>query len=153
MRQIVKWGLLLAVLGGGLALAGDAQPKMRKNEDRIKIPGTFVSIGETLAKLGANAQDSLHTRGALGLLAKDGALWSFVDNAKGHGVITNPKWKGKATRIFGWRFPKTRFIEISKFEIQDGGTWVAYDYCKSCGWEPGDNHDRDLCDDCAEAEK
>ncbi len=143
----------LACLAGGLARAGDPPAELRKNDQRIQIPGKLVSIGETLGSLGANAQDSLYTRGALGLLAPDGELWSFVDNQKGHGVLTNERWKGKETRILGWKYPKTRYIEISKLELRDGDAWVAYDYCKSCGWEPGDNHDRDLCEDCAEEEK
>ena len=32
--------------------------------------------------------------------------------------------------------------------FKEGDKWVAYDYCKTCGFEPGDNKDKDLCDDC-----
>ena len=79
---------------------------------------------------------------------EDGTLWTFVDNTKGHLVITNGKMRGKEVKILGWRFPKTQYLEISKYQIKDGENWVAYDYCKACGFEAGDNKDTDLCEDC-----
>ena len=42
-----------------------------------------------------------------------------------------------------------KFIEISKYQLKEGEKWVAYDYCKTCGWEPGDHKDTDLCEECA----
>jgi hypothetical protein len=150
VRTHVFLALAVAVFVGGLARADDPPVERRQNKDRIEVPGTFVGIGEFLESKGANAQDSLHTRGALGLLDADGQLWSFVDNAKGHTVITNADRKGEEVKVLGWKYPGTRFLEISKFQVKEDGEWVAYDYCRVCGWEPGDNHDRDLCEDCAE---
>ncbi|MCC7140027.1 MAG: hypothetical protein IT460_16525 [Planctomycetes bacterium] len=139
----------LALVTAGIALAEEPAVKRRENKDRTEFPGTFVSVGAMLESLGADAQDTLYTKGALGLLAPDGTLWSFVDNAKGHGVITSSKLKGKEVRILGWKYPKTQFIEISKYQLKEGEKWVAYDYCKTCGWEPGDHKDTDLCEECA----
>jgi hypothetical protein len=153
MKHVLLLVAALAGLATAVAVAEDDPAPLRQNEDRIEVPGTFASVGAILASRGANAQDALHSRGALGLVTPEGALWSFVDNAKGHGVIVNRKLEGKDVRILGWKFPKTRFIEISKYQVKDGDEWVAYDYCKGCGWEPGDNHDTDLCEDCAEEEK
>ncbi len=148
MKKTVTF-LALAAVSAGIALAGDAPVKLRDNKDRIEIPGKFVSVGAALEALGANAQDSLYTKGALGLEAPDGTLWTFVDNEKTHGVIRDGKLKGKEVKILGWKFPKTQYVEISKYQLKDGERWIAYDYCKTCGWEPGDHHDTDLCDECA----
>ena len=83
----------------------------------------------------------------------DGTLWTFVDNAKGHLVITNEKLRGKDVKVLGWRFPKAQYVEVSKYQVNEGTKdapkWAPYDYCKTCGFEPGDNHDTDLCEDCA----
>lgn len=142
--------VLVAVTTVGIAIAGDAPVKLRDNKDRIEIPGTMVSIGATLEALGANAQDTLYTKGALGLQDAEGNLWTFVDNEKGHGVIRDAKLKGKEVKILGWKFPKTHYIELSKYQMKQGDKWVAIDYCKTCGWEPGDHKDTDLCTGCAE---
>jgi hypothetical protein len=144
--------LALATVTTGIALAADpATPvKLRDNKDRIEIAGTMVSVGAALEALGANAQDTLHTKGALGLQDADGLLWTFVDNEKGHLIIKNAKLKGKEVKILGWKFPKTQFIEISKYQVKEGEKWVAYDYCKTCLWEPGDHKDTDLCPGCAD---
>lgn len=143
----------VAAISAGIALADDAPVKLRDNKDRIEIPGTMVSIGAALEALGANAQDTLYTKGTLGLRAPDGTLWTFVDNEKTHGVLHDAKLKGKEVKILGWKFPKTQYIEISKYQVKEGDNWVAIDYCKTCGWEPGDHHDTDLCPGCAEEEK
>ena len=141
---------LVAVTTVGIAIAGDAPAKLRDNKDRIEIPGTMVSTGAALEALGANAQDTLYTKGALGLQEADGTLWTFVDNEKDHGVIRDAKLRGKEVKILGWKFPKTQYIEISKYQVKQGDKWVAIDYCKTCGWEPGDHKDTDLCPGCAE---
>ena len=76
-----------AAVSAGLAFAGDAPVKPRENKDRAEFQGTMVSLGAALEALGANAQDTLYTKGALALQAPDGTLWTFVDNEKGHSVI------------------------------------------------------------------
>jgi hypothetical protein len=143
---------LCAVFVGGLAFAGDAAApaKKRENKDRVEIAATFASVGATLEGLGADAQATLHTKGALGLLLPDGTFWSIVDNAKGHGVIFGAKLLGKEVKVLGWKFPKAQFVEVSKYQLKEGEKWVAYDYCKTCGWEPGDHKDTDLCPECVE---
>ena len=153
----MNWKRLTLVAGfacitAGLVMAEEAA-KRRDNKDRIEVTGTFASVGATLEARGANAEDTLFTKGALGLIDADGALWTIVDNAKDHGIVTNAKLKGKEVRALGWKFPKTQFIEISKYQLKEGDKWVAYDYCKTCGWEPGDHKDKDLCDDCAGEKK
>jgi hypothetical protein len=142
--------LLMIVALAAVAVLPQEKAKKRELKDRIEIPGTIVCIGCTLEKeAGAEAQCTLHAKHAQGLLAADGTLWTLVDNAKGHIVMTNEKLRGKEVKLLGWKYPKAQYVEISKYQLNEGGKWVAYDYCKSCGFEPGDNHDRDLCDDCA----
>ena len=142
----------LATVTTGIALAGDAPApaKLRENKDRVEIAGTFVSVGAVLESLGANAQDTLYTKGAIGLQTEDGLLWTFVDNEKTHGLVRNTKLKGKQVKVFGWKFPKAQYIEVSKYQLKDGEKWVAYDYCKTCGWEPGDHKDTDVCPGCVD---
>ena len=149
MKKLIAL-VAVAAVSAGIALAGDAPVKLRDNKDRVEIPGTMISVGATLEALGANAQDTLYTKGALGLQDADGLLWTFVDNEKTHGVIRDAKLKGKQVKIMGWKFPKAQYIEISRYQVKQGDTWVGYDYCKTCGWEPGDHKDTDLCADCAE---
>jgi hypothetical protein len=130
-----------------LGLVQDA--KKRELKDRVEIAGTILCVGCTLEKqAGADAQCTLHAKHAQGLLAADGTLHTFVDNAKGHIVMTNEKLRGKEVKILGWKFPKSNYVEISKYQVKEGDKWVAYDYCKSCGFEKGDNKDLDLCEDC-----
>src|SRR6185436_17570803 len=130
-----------------LGLVQDA--KKRDLKDRVEIAGTIVCLGCTLEKQsGADAQCTLHAKHAQGLLASDGTLHTFVDNAKGHIVMTNEKLRGKEVKILGWKYPKSNYIEVSKYQVKDGDKWVAYDYCKTCGFEKGDNQDADLCEDC-----
>ena len=140
---------LAAVLALLAVAAAPPQAQKRALKDRVEIAGKIVCIGCTLEKeAGADAQCTLHSKHAQGLLAADGTLWTLVDNAKGHLVITNPKLKDKEVRILGWKFPKGQYLEVSKYQVKEGEKWVAYDYCKTCGFEPGDNKDLDLCEDC-----
>jgi len=137
-----------------LALAGVAQEKFKKRDlkDRQEISGRIVCIGCTLEQQdgGADSQCTLHARHAQGLQMGDGTLWTLVDNGRGHPLITTDKWKGKEVKLAGWKFPKAQYIEVWKFQVKEGDRWVAYDFCKVCGYEAGhDNRDRDLCDDCA----
>lgn len=144
----------LAVVAALAALAVPLQEKFkpRDNKDRTEIPGKVVCIGCTLAgqEGGADAQCTLHSKHAQGLMAADGTLWTFVDNAKGHAVMTNAKLRDKEVKILGWKFPKAQYIEVSKYQAKEGDKWVAWDYCKVCGFEEGDNKDTDLCEDCKE---
>ena len=123
--------------------------KKRELKDRVEIEGSIVCVGCTLEKgSGADAQCTLHAKHAQGLLGKDGMLYTFLDNAKGHIVMTNDKLRGKEVKILGWTYPKSQVIEIFKYQVKEGDKWVAFDYCKTCGFEKGDNKDLDLCDDC-----
>jgi len=134
-----------------VAVAATQDFKQRDNKDRQEIAGKIVCIGCTLQKQegGANSQCTLHAKHALGLLAADGTLWTFVDNAKGHLVIGNAKLKDKEVKIFGWKFAKAQYVEVSKYQVKDGDKWVPYDYCKTCGFEANhDNKDTDVCDHC-----
>ncbi len=144
---------VVVALLAAVALAGDAPDapaKRRENKDRVEIPGKIVCVGCTLESWGADAQDTLYSKHAQGLLAPDGTLWTFVDNTKGHLVITNEKLRDKEVKVFGWKFGKAQYVEVSKYAVKEGDAWVAYDYCKDWGFEPGDNKDTDLCPDCSE---
>ena len=149
MKKLLSFLSAAAVLVAGVALAGEPAAKRRDNKDRIEIQGTIVSIGATLESMGANAEDTLYMKGAQALLTPDGTLWTIVKNAKGFGVVTNEKLRGKEVKILGWKFPKAQYVEISKYSVKEGDKWVPYDFCKTCGWEANhDNHDTDLCEDC-----
>ncbi len=141
----------LALLLAVMVIPATAQDKAPKRElkDRVEIAGKVVCVGCTLEKeAGADPQCTLHAKHAQGLLAADGTIWTLVDNAKGHLLMTNGKLRDKEVKILGWKFPKGQYIEVSKYQLKEGDKWVAYDYCKTCGFEPGDNKDKDLCDDC-----
>ena len=141
----------LAVLLASLALwlPPQEKPKKRALADRAEIQGTLVCVGCHLEnEVGAESQCTLHSRHAQGLLAGDGLVFTLLDNAKGHLVRTNEKLRGRNLKLFGWRYPKTQIIEVSKYQVKEGDAWVAYDYCKTCGFEKGDNQDTDLCEDC-----
>lgn len=141
------WLLSLAVLAS--ALVPQEGAKKRELKDRVEIEGTIVCVGCTLEKGGgADAQCTLHAKHAQGLLGKDGLLYTLLDNAKGHLVISNDKLRGKEVKLFGWTYPKSQVIEVSKYKLKEGDAWVQWDYCKTCGFEKGDNKDTDLCDDC-----
>ncbi len=123
--------VVLALVG---LSAGEPQEKKKRDlKDRVEIPGTIVCIGCTLANQdgGAESMCTLHAKHAQGLLMSDGTLWTFVDNDRGHLVITNAKLRGKEVKIKGWKFAKTQYIEISKYEVKDGDKWAAYDFCKT----------------------
>ena len=140
---------LLIAIAGVVLLAPVQDAKKRDLKDRVEVAGTIVCIGCTLEKTaGAEAQCTLHSKHAQGLLDAEGKLWTFVDNAKGHLVMTNDKLKGKEVKVSGWKFSKGQYIEISKYQVKEGDKWVAWDYCKTCGFEKGDNKDLDLCEDC-----
>ena len=139
MRRIIALALLSTLAIVGLALQQgdrqDADPKfkLRELKNRKEFEGTVVCIGCTLQKQegGANAQCTLHSKHAQGLLMKDKTLWTLVDNDRGHMVITNKKMRGKTVKINGWSFPKAQYIEISKYKIKKGDEWIGYDYCKT----------------------
>ncbi len=145
--------VLPAVLMLGAMAFSQSESKHGKRQlkDRVEISGTIVCVGCTLQNQdgGADAQCTLHAKHAQGLLAPDGTLWTFVDNAKGHIVIANEKLRGKEVKVLGWKFPKAQYVEICKYQVKDGDRWAAYDYCKNCGFEKGDYQDKDVCDDCA----
>ena len=146
-----RWIPLALVLLAAAALS--AQEKFRKRElkERVDISGTIVCIGCTLAAQdgGADPQCTLHARHAQGLLAPDGTLWTFVDNARGHHLVTHEKLRGQEVKVLGWKFPKAQYIEVWKYSLKAGDAWESWDWCKTCGFEKGDNQDKDVCADCA----
>jgi len=130
------------------AAAQDKAPK-RDLKARVEIAGKIVCVGCTLEKeAGADPQCTLHSKHAQGLQGTDGLLYTFLDNAKGHIVMTNDKLRGKEVKILGWKYPKSQVVEVFKYQVKEGDKWVAWDYCKTCGFEKGDNKDADLCEDC-----
>jgi len=152
MGAVAALGLALAAARGQEPPAGDpadAPVAKRTLAQRQEIPGKLVCIGCWLEKrAGAESACTLHAKHAQGLLAPDGTLWTLVDNARGHGVITNAKIRDKELEIRGWRYPKGQYIEVWSYQVRAGGGWTGYDWCKVCGWEVGDNKDTDLCDGC-----
>ncbi len=140
-------GLAAAAL---TALAGEEPVKKREYKNRQEYVGTIACIGCELEKRGADAQVALHSKHAQGLLGADGTLWTFIDNARGHHLITHKKLLGKEVKVVGWKFPKTQYIEAWSYFIKKGEKWVHWDYCKICGFEPGDHKGTDLCPGCAE---
>src|SRR5262245_15863678 len=102
----------------GFAAIPQEKASKREPKDRIEMAGTVVCIGCTLEKQpgGADAQCTLHAKHAQGLLAADGTLWTFVDNAKGHLAITNEKLRGKEVKLLCWKFPKAQYVELSKYQ-------------------------------------
>lgn len=144
MRNI----LAASVLAGMIAVAAFADAPKGAKEEIVK-EGQLVCVGCHLQKEhGADAQCTLYAKHAQGLLASDGTLWTLIDNTRGHAFVTDKKLAGKPIRIHGWAFPKTQVLEIHRYDLQEGGKWAAYDYCKTCGWEPGDHKGKDLCEDC-----
>lgn len=133
-----------------VAAAGDDAGKKKDFKKLVVVQGTLVCIGCELEKDGADAQCTLHTKHAQGLKDSDGLIWTILDNAHGHGVITNEKWRGKEAKLHAWRFEKAQYLEAWSVELKDGDKWVPYAFCKDCGWEKGDHGESDLCDDCKE---
>jgi hypothetical protein len=146
----------LTVVLSALAFLGTSfqdKPKKRDLQDRKWIEGKIVCIGCHLESLerGADAQCTLHAKHAQGLLAKDGALWTFVDNERGHHLIVAKTLRDKEIQVYGWSWPKAQYIEAYKYRVKAGGDkWVVWDYCKTCGFEQGDNGDTGLCPECRE---
>ena len=144
----------IAFAAAGLtALAEEAKVKKRQFKDRQEFVGTIACIGCELEKRGANAQCTLHAKHAQGLLAKDGTLWTFIDNTRGHHLIKHKKLLGKPIKVVGWKFAKTQYIEAWSYYVKKGDKWVHWDYCKICGFEPGEFQGTDLCPGCAEDEQ
>lgn len=114
-----------------LALLQD--PKPRELKDRQEFAGRLVCVGCTLQNQegGADAQCTLHSKHAQGLLLEDGTLWTLVDNARGHLLITNPKLRDQEIRITGWSWPKAQYIEVSRYAVKRGDDWIGFDYCKT----------------------
>lgn len=141
--------LLGLVLAAGIAMGAVQDTRKRQMEDRVWLEGKVVCIGCTLAaEYGADAQCTLHSGHAQGLLDKEGRIWTLLDNTRGHGVITNKRLSDKDARLFGWTYEKHLYVELWRYELKKDGKWIGYDYCKTCGFEEGDNKDSDLCPDC-----
>ncbi len=140
----------IVALGAALGLAGaradDAKPA---GKQPAQIAGRLVCVGCHLEKeYGAASQCTLHSKHAQGLLAEDGTLYTILDNARGHFFVTDKKLAGAPIRIEGFTFPKAQVLEAVRYQKKDGERWVQQDYCRICGFEPGDNKGGDLCDDC-----
>lgn len=143
--------LFIALLALPLvALAEDKDARKRDFSKTVRLQGTVVCLGCELEKDGADAQCTLHAKHAQGLRDADGNLWSFVDNLRGHDLVTGESLRGREIRLRGWTFPKARFVEAWQYEVKDGDAWVQWSYCRDCGWEKGDYGDTDLCGDCKE---
>ena len=129
-----KLGVAMALLALAALPQDKAQDKSKKRElkDRVKVEGKIVCVGCTLAEeYGANAQCTLHAKHALALLDTEGKLWTIVDNARGHLVITNKKLRNQTVRVFGWPYKKHQHIEIWKYELKKREKWIGYDFCKT----------------------
>ena len=125
-----------------------------KKKAEVVKEGVLVCVGCHLEKEhGASAQCTLHAKHAQGLLAPDGSLWTLLDTARGHTLVTDRKLLGKPIRLHGWGFPKAQVLEAHRYDLKEGEAWVAYDYCKECGgFEKGDNQGKDLCAGCQTGE-
>ena len=100
--------------------------------DRVWVEGKIVCIGCTLSgEYGVDAQCTLHAWHAQGFLDRDGRLWTFVDNNRGHRVISNAKLRGKNVKVYGWPLKKHRYLELWKYSLKTGDQWVGYDFCKT----------------------
>lgn len=145
---------IVAVIGLAVVSATLSQdkPKKRELKDRKWIEGKIVCIGCHLESLegGADAQCTLHAKHAQGLLAKDGTLWTFVNNERGHHLIAAKELRDRDVQVFGWTWAKAQYIEAYKYRVQTGDRWVSWDYCRTCGFEQGDNGDTGLCPECRE---
>ncbi len=129
---------------GGTATGAGA-----KTKQKAEVAGTVVCVGCHLEKgHGAVAECTLHSRHAQGIVAEDGRLLTFLDNARGHALVADGKLSGKTLRVEGFVFPKAHVLEVTRYAVREGDAYVLYDYCKLCGFEKGDNQGRDLCADC-----
>ena len=152
LRTCLAALVAVAVVATGLRALAEEETQVAKRafEDRKEYVGTIVCLGCELEKRGADAQCTLHAAHAQGLLAEDGTLWTFIDNARGHHLITNKKLLGQPIKVVGWKFPKAQYIEAHSYYVKKGEEWVHWDYCRVCGFEPGDHAGKDLCPGCAE---
>jgi hypothetical protein len=136
----------LAALVLSLAPAGAGDKPGKK---AAELAGKLVCIGCHLEKeYAAEAQCTLHAKHAQGFLADDGTLHTLLDNGRGHVLVTDRKLGGTPLKLEAYAFPKAQVLEVIRFSRKDGERWVRYDYCKNCGFEPGDNRGKDLCEDC-----
>ena len=128
-------GMTLAALLTIAAVQDDkVQEKQEKRQmkDRVWLEGRIVCIGCTLEKeLGVEAQCTLHAKHAQGFLDKDGKLWTFVDNTKGHIVQTNRKLRDKDVQIYGWKYKKHQYVELWRYRLKKKDKWIDWDYCKT----------------------
>jgi len=131
-------------------LAEDREAKTPDFSKQTVVTGTFVCIGCELGKEGADAQCTLHGGHTLGFRDGDGALWTFVDNKRGHPLAANAKLRDREARLKGWAYPKHRYFEAWQYELKDGDAWVMHSWCDNCRWEKGDHGEKDLCEDCEE---
>jgi hypothetical protein len=133
----------------GVASARADEPKASRKQ-KIELLGKLGCVGCHLEKeYAAEAQCTVHAKHAQGFLADDGTLYTILDNARGHILITEKKLAGTLLRVEGFTFPKAQVLEVVRFKKKQGDQWVQVDYCKNCGFEPGDNKGKDLCEDCA----
>ncbi len=138
-------GFAVVLLGLFAAVVAEEAAK----KETVVKEGQIVCVGCHLEKqYGAEAQCTLYAKHAQGLLAADGTLWTFLDNTRGHSFITEKKLLGKPIRVHACAFPKAQVLEALTYELKEGEAWVAYDFCKNCGWEKGDHKGKDLCRDC-----
>ena len=108
--------LALVMLGS----PGQEAPKKRTLSDRVEIPGTLVCIGCELEKdAGADAQCTPYSKHAQGLRDLDGNLWTFLDNLRGHALITQGRYRDRM-KILGWQYPKARYVEVWRYQIKSG---------------------------------
>lgn len=147
MRNL--WKGFVAVALGVVAIAVAEEAAQAAKKEAVVKEGTLVCVGCHLEKQhGAEAQCSLYAKHAQGLLASDGTLWTILDNSRGHYFVTEKKLLGKPIRVHGFAFPKAQVLEAHRYDLKEGEAWVAYDFCRDCGWEKGDHKGKDLCEDC-----
>lgn len=145
--MVVRMTFIFALVAVGAHAQG--APKKRTLAERIEIPGTVVCIGCELEKgAGADAQCELYSKHAQGLRDAEGNLWTFLDNLRGHALVTQRRYRDREVKLLGWKYPKTMYVEVWKYQIKGDDQWFAYDFCKHCGWERGDNKDKDVCPSC-----
>jgi len=125
---------LLAILAASAQDKPQPGPKKKRDlKDRAWVQGKIVCAGCHLESLegGADSQCTLHSKHALGFLKDDGTLWTFVDNERGHPVITNKELRDKPIQVYGWTFAKSQYVELYKYKIKVGDAWEIWDYCKT----------------------
>ena len=80
---------LLALLPSAPSPASAQEAAKKQRAERA---GKLVCLGCHLEKeFGAEAQCTLHSKHAQGFLADDGAVYTLLDNARGHLLITDRK--------------------------------------------------------------